>query len=338
VVLYELVTGHRPYHLLSAALHEIARVISEEEPTRPSLVVTTTEERVTPEAVSEVREGDVQRLRKRLEGDVDCILLAALRKEPERRYSSVEALSDDVRRHLEKRPVSAHADSIPYRVSRMIRRHPGGTVAVLLLASSMLAGILTTLWQLRVAMDASRQRLSAQTMVAPQMALFLYGGVAVAVTVLYFARASARRVAGAAVGGVVFGAAWWVRFKVGYAMGWWKSAFEDTPDPLELFSEPLLTAVALLGLVVMLVAWRTTRRFGSGGNALLLLAVAVWAALRDRVWWDRLLHILVAAPGIMPIAADIALLVSGLWMGYGVMRLIAGAATSDPLVPRYFRA
>ena len=67
VVLYELLTGHRPYHLLRVAMHEIVRVISEEEPTRPSDVVTTTEERtesergkppITPETVSEVREGD----------------------------------------------------------------------------------------------------------------------------------------------------------------------------------------------------------------------------------------------------------------------------------------
>jgi eukaryotic-like serine/threonine-protein kinase len=84
VVLYELLTGHRPYHLLSAAMNEIARVISEEEPTRPSDVVATTEEGpesdrgrhpITPETVSEVREGDPNRLRKRLRGDLDSILL-----------------------------------------------------------------------------------------------------------------------------------------------------------------------------------------------------------------------------------------------------------------------
>src|SRR4029077_7021885 len=57
VVLYELLTGHRPHHLGRAAVREMERVIAEEEPARPSLVVATTEERLTPEVVSEVREG-----------------------------------------------------------------------------------------------------------------------------------------------------------------------------------------------------------------------------------------------------------------------------------------
>src|SRR5215475_3119290 len=118
VVLYELLTGHRPYRLMSAAVHEMVRVISEVEPVRPSEVVTTTEKApgrdrgpITPETISEVREGDPNRLRKRLAGDLDAILLTALRKEPERRYVSVESLADDLRRHLEQRPVSAREAS-----------------------------------------------------------------------------------------------------------------------------------------------------------------------------------------------------------------------------------
>ena len=134
VVLYELLTGHRPYHLLSAAMHEIARMISEEEPTRPSDMVSITEEGeegergkqpITPKAVSEVREGDPNRLRKRLQGDLDSILLTTLRKEPARRYSSVEAFSDDLRRHLDNLPVRAREDSLSYRANRFARRHPG---------------------------------------------------------------------------------------------------------------------------------------------------------------------------------------------------------------------
>jgi eukaryotic-like serine/threonine-protein kinase len=126
VILYELLTGHRPHHLLKAAVREVARVLAEEEPTRPSLVVATTQERLTPQAVSEVREGDPHRLRKRLEGDLDCIVLTALHKEPVRRYSSVEAFGEDLGRHLENRPVNAREDSFWYRVSRFVRRHPTG--------------------------------------------------------------------------------------------------------------------------------------------------------------------------------------------------------------------
>ncbi|MEP6539230.1 MAG: serine/threonine-protein kinase, partial [Bryobacteraceae bacterium] len=80
VVLYELLTGHKPYRLLSAALHEMARVIVEVEPERPSDVVITSTPpsgrdriQLTPESVSAAREGDANRLRKRLRGDLDSI-------------------------------------------------------------------------------------------------------------------------------------------------------------------------------------------------------------------------------------------------------------------------
>jgi serine/threonine protein kinase len=72
---------------------------------------------ITPEAVSEVREGDPNRLRKRLQGDLDSILLTALRKEPARRYSSVEAFSGDLLRHLDNLPVSAREDTFWYRAN-----------------------------------------------------------------------------------------------------------------------------------------------------------------------------------------------------------------------------
>jgi serine/threonine protein kinase len=66
---------------------------------------------LTPEAVSAVREGDPIRLRKRLEGDLDSIVLKALRKDPAARYDSAHAFSDDLRRHLDNRPVGARQGS-----------------------------------------------------------------------------------------------------------------------------------------------------------------------------------------------------------------------------------
>src|SRR5262245_188300 len=182
VVLYELLTGHRPYRLVRAAMHEVARVISEEEPTRPSQVIATTESRpedqsepITPEHVSAVREGDPNRLRKRLEGDLDSILLTALRKEPERRYTSVEAFAEELRRHLEHVPVSARDDSFWYRASRFVRRHPGGvTVGAVILVSNCV-GIFTTLWEGRLVIEATQHTLSGQAVLAPEMAVFSYG-------------------------------------------------------------------------------------------------------------------------------------------------------------------
>jgi serine/threonine protein kinase len=147
VVLYELLTGHRPYRLLSAAMHEMARVIAEEDPTKPSDIVATTESAsesgrgpLTPDAVSAVREGDPVRLRRRLAGDLDSILLMALRKEPERRYGSVELFADDLQRHLEHRPVTAREASPWERARRFCRRNPGGVAAGVLVVMSLLAG------------------------------------------------------------------------------------------------------------------------------------------------------------------------------------------------------
>jgi Protein kinase domain len=151
VVLYELLTGHRPYRMKSRILLEVARVICEEEPTQPSMIVTQSEEIATPEAVSEVREGSPARLRRRLEGDLDNILLKALRKEPARRYSSAEQLNEDLRKHLGGFPVTAREDTLGYRVQKFVRRNRVGVIAGAFVAATLFAGVITTLWQARLA-------------------------------------------------------------------------------------------------------------------------------------------------------------------------------------------
>ena len=232
VVLYELLTGHRPYHLLSAAMHEIARVISEDEPTRPSDIVSTTEEGeegergkqpITPEAVSKVREGDPNRLRKRLQGDLDSILLTALRKEPARRYSSVEAFSADLRRHLDNLPVSAREDSLWYRANRFARRNPGGVTAGFIVALLLAAGLGTAIWGARLTLQAAQGSLPGSTITAPLRAVFLCCTLAVLVGSVYLTRAIPLRVAGALAGGVPVAVAMMVKFRLGYSIGWWRS-------------------------------------------------------------------------------------------------------------------
>jgi non-specific serine/threonine protein kinase/serine/threonine-protein kinase len=160
VLLYELLTGHRPYRVKSHAPQELARIICEQEPLRPSTAVSRVEEihhtdgstgRLTPEMVSATREGQPEKLRRRLAGDLDNIVLMALRKEPPRRYSSVEQFSEDLRRHLAGLPVSARPRTAGYRAAKFIRRHRAGVAATALIALSLVAGMIATVWQARIA-------------------------------------------------------------------------------------------------------------------------------------------------------------------------------------------
>ena len=96
---------------------------------------------------STTREG----LRRELRGDLDNIVAKALRKESERRYGSVEQLADDLRRHLDRRPVKATGDSLAYVTGRFLRRHAWGVGSVVLLLASLVGGIVATTYQMRQA-------------------------------------------------------------------------------------------------------------------------------------------------------------------------------------------
>lgn len=152
VMLYELLTGHRPYHLRQYTVGQIERVICETEPLKPSTAVTRVEPEtsvngkrraaLTPELVSRTREGGSEKLRRRLRGDLDTMVLKALRKEPQRRYASVYDFSEDIRRHLEGLPVAARRSTIAYRASKFVRRHKeSGVVAIILLTLTVALGL-----------------------------------------------------------------------------------------------------------------------------------------------------------------------------------------------------
>jgi tetratricopeptide (TPR) repeat protein/tRNA A-37 threonylcarbamoyl transferase component Bud32 len=155
VLLYESLTGHRPYRAHSEAPHELARLICEFEPERPSAIIWRTEERdpteeesgPTPDTVSQVRDGTPDKLSRRLRGDLDNIVLTALRKEPQRRYQSVEQLAGDIRRHLGHLPVSATRDTLRYRMAKFIARHKSGVAAGVAMLMLVFAGALATLYQ-----------------------------------------------------------------------------------------------------------------------------------------------------------------------------------------------
>ncbi|MEY2499008.1 MAG: eukaryotic-like serine/threonine-protein kinase [Verrucomicrobiota bacterium] len=148
VLLYELLTGRRPYRLKTRAAEEIARAITDQEPARPSTAIAGVEDSKFPIRNSRF-----------LKGDLDNIVLMAMRKEPARRYTSVGQFSEDVRRHLAGLPVLARKDTVSYRASKFVNRHRIGVAAAALVVLSLLGGIVATLIQVRT---ARRERAKAE--------------------------------------------------------------------------------------------------------------------------------------------------------------------------------
>jgi len=165
VVLYQLLTGHSPYRVGGRASHELSRAIIDTEPERPSLIVLQGQEvrieggakHLTAEDVSHVRGSSPRRLRRRLSGDLDNILLKALRKEPERRYASVEQFDEDLRRHLAGLPVTALKDSWGYRALKFTRRHTVATLSTIVACVALILGTSMIVYESRVAAENGRR-------------------------------------------------------------------------------------------------------------------------------------------------------------------------------------
>jgi len=138
LLLYELLTGRRPYRVEHSTPAAYEQAILGQEPTRPSLVVTRTDDSVAADELAARRHLDPRRLRRELRGDLDAIVLKALRKEPAQRYASVAELAADVQAWLERRPVAARRGSWRYRSGRFLRRHAlaAGLAALALLGLS----------------------------------------------------------------------------------------------------------------------------------------------------------------------------------------------------------
>ncbi len=171
VILYELLTGERPYKIESRLPEEVAQMALTAVPPKPSSVIsskfkiqnpktarqlTETADEQSPK--SEVRRPTAKNL-KSLRGDLDNIILKALRKEPERRYHSVQEFCEDIRRHLEGLPVTATADTTSYRLVKFVQRHRLGVFASLLIALTLLSATAITTWQ---AVIAGRERARAE--------------------------------------------------------------------------------------------------------------------------------------------------------------------------------
>ncbi|MFT4605382.1 MAG: serine/threonine protein kinase/Tfp pilus assembly protein PilF [Rhodothermales bacterium] len=146
ILLYELLTGGRPHKTKGRSRKEIEDLVLSAEPEKPSTAISG----ITGEEASKRTRRDgaggsaVERLRKMLSGDLDRIVLMALRKEADRRYASADFFQEDIRRYLEGMPVSAQADTVSYRARKFVLRHKVGVVAssalvILLIAVTVLA-------------------------------------------------------------------------------------------------------------------------------------------------------------------------------------------------------
>ncbi len=155
VILYELTTGQRPYRLTTHTSAELTHAITEQEPARPSSIA------------DNERKSTVQHQRsKLLRGDLDNIVLKALRKESERRYISVSQFSQDIANHLEGRPVIARKDTLRYRTGKFVARNRLAVAAAALVALAIVGALVVSRYQTHNARQqrdlAQRERVKAE--------------------------------------------------------------------------------------------------------------------------------------------------------------------------------
>jgi eukaryotic-like serine/threonine-protein kinase len=151
VVLYQLLTGRLPHTAAAGSAAELVHAITTRDPDKPSTVAA---------ADSPTGKGKA-RVDRELRGDVDIILLKALRKEPDKRYASVEQFAGDIRRHLEGLPIMARTGTWSYHAAKFTRRHRAGVAAAALVLATLVAGIAITAREARIA-QANRRRAEAR--------------------------------------------------------------------------------------------------------------------------------------------------------------------------------
>ena len=160
VLLYRLLTGVGPFVIASSRLTDIERAIGDKDPPLPSHIVTTGEPAQS-SALASARDTTAGRLRRQLKGDLDNIVLMAMRKEPERRYGSSQQMASDIQRYLDGKPVIARRDTMAYRSTKFVRRHwlpvtVGASMFALILAFA------TTAYVQAARIAAERDRVAEQ--------------------------------------------------------------------------------------------------------------------------------------------------------------------------------
>jgi serine/threonine protein kinase len=171
IILHELLTGSRPFHFKSNSLEEIIHFVCETEPTKPSQSIANGRSRSAGSKTDVARDGKDQGSKTKdqkttppspirnpqlLKGDLDNIVLKALRKEPERRYATVEQFAEDIRRHQVGLPVIARADTFLYRSSKFIKRNRIGVTVTAGVFVLLIIGAIAIVRQTRIAEREAR--------------------------------------------------------------------------------------------------------------------------------------------------------------------------------------
>lgn len=162
VLLYRLLTGESPYRANTTKPLELAKEIVDTDPQRPSTRLGA-RLRETSNATQATPAIDGERLKRALRGDLDNIVLMALRKEPARRYASAEQFADDISRYLQDQPVRASADGWAYRTRKFLSRNRWSTAFAASAVIALIGGLSATAYQAKVARDA---QLRAETLFA----------------------------------------------------------------------------------------------------------------------------------------------------------------------------
>tara|TARA_R110002096_G_scaffold2619_3_gene13552 strand:+ start:254 stop:3097 length:2844 start_codon:yes stop_codon:yes gene_type:complete len=168
VLLYRLMTGQSPYGMSTSTRRDYEAAILDSEPRRPSTVVTRPDTDVN---VGARRATSTQKLQKRLAGDLDNIVLHALQKEPQRRYTTAESLANDIARYLSNEPVLARGDDWPYKLRKFIVRNARS----LAITFVVVAGIATMSIYYTMRLADERDRANQAAAQANEVAAFLTG-------------------------------------------------------------------------------------------------------------------------------------------------------------------
>jgi len=182
VVLYELLTGIRPYEINGRTPGEIERIICEEEPRRPSTAIIRFQSRPgnkngrNTESNGRAGRSDVKQLSRRLSGDLDTVVMKALHKETERRYVSIEQFASDIGKYLSGKPVSAYPDSWSYRTGKFVQRHRLSVAALAGVIALLVVYAVTVTWysqRTQAALEeAERERAKSDQVVEFLMGMF----------------------------------------------------------------------------------------------------------------------------------------------------------------------